>query len=68
MTNDDRKTMLECLSQAYDEVGNLVQTGRVKLQDIAHTYATLAVAVACLRQGRRFDNPPRVRRKRERPH
>src|SRR6516162_1035245 len=53
MTDDDQRAMIESLNQAYDEVGYLVKTGRVTLQEIAHTYATLAVAVACLRHDRR---------------
>jgi hypothetical protein len=65
MTNDDRKVLIEILDLAYDEVGNLVQTGRVALQEITHTYVTLAVAVACLRHDRRLDNPPRVQRRRQ---
>jgi hypothetical protein len=68
MTDDDQKVMIECLNQAYDEVGYLVKTGRVTLQEIAHTYATLAVAVACLRHDRLVDNPPRVQRRRRRQH
>jgi hypothetical protein len=52
MTDDDRNVLIASLNQAYDEVGYLVKTGRVSLQEIAHTYVTLAVAMACLRHDR----------------
>jgi len=61
MTDED---WLGCLEQAYDEVGNLVKTGRVTVKEVAHTYATLAVAVAYLRHGRRAHHRLRTGKRR----
>ena len=62
MTEDE--DWIACLEQAYDEVGDLVKIGRVTVREIAHTYATLATAVACLRHDRRAHHRLRTGKRR----